>query len=166
MSKTWTTNEKLLAADLNDVVTKTGMITMFAGATAPLGFLLCDGAAVSRTTYTDLFNLIGITYGAGNGTTTFNLPNLKGKIPVGLDSTQTEFDSLGETGGEKAHTLTVDEMPAHTHTIPVQGAGGMALQIQQTNTSSGGTQNTGSTGGGNAHNNLQPYIVLNYIIKT
>jgi hypothetical protein len=74
-----------------------------------------DGAAVSRTTYSDLFALIGTTYGAGNGSTTFNVPNLKGRVPVGLDGSQTEFDALGEAGGEKAHVLTIGEMPAHTH---------------------------------------------------
>jgi microcystin-dependent protein len=166
MAKTWITGEKLNAADLNDVVNKTGMITMFAGAAAPLGFLLCDGSSVSRTTYADLFALIGTTYGAGNGTTTFNLPNLKGKVAVGLDAGQTEFDALGETGGAKTHTLTVNEMPAHTHSgkVLATNAGG-PLGTVMGNANQEQTD-TGSTGGGAAHNNLQPYIVLNYIIKT
>lgn len=96
--------------------TPPGTVNMFAGASAPTGYLLCNGAAVSRTTYADLFAAIGTTYGAGNGTSTFNVPNVKGRVPVGLDSAQTEFDTLGETGGSKTHTLTTAEMPVHTHT--------------------------------------------------
>lgn len=93
----------------------TGAVTQFAGSAAPTGWLLCDGTAVSRATYADLFAAIGTTYGAGNGSTTFNLPNLKGRVPVGRDSADTSFDVLGETGGAKTHTLTVTEMPSHTH---------------------------------------------------
>lgn len=93
-----------------------GSITMFAGADAPSGHLLCDGSAVSRATYSALFAVIGTTYGAGNGSTTFNVPNLKGRVPVGQDTTQTEFDTLGERAGAKTHTLSVPEMPSHTHT--------------------------------------------------
>lgn len=93
----------------------TGTVSMFAGATAPVGYLICDGAAVSRTTYAALFAIIGTTYGVGNGTSTFNLPNLKGRVPVGRDTAQTEFNDMGETGGAKTHTLTESEMPVHTH---------------------------------------------------
>ena len=92
-----------------------GAITSYAGDTAPTNWLICDGSAISRTTYADLFDAIGTTYGIGDGSTTFNLPNLKGRVITGLDSSQTEFDTLGETGGEKTHTLTVNEMPSHTH---------------------------------------------------
>lgn len=84
------------------------------------GWLLCDGSNVSRTTYAGLFAAIGTTYGSGDGSTTFGIPNLKGRIPVGLDATQTEFDTLGETGGAKAHTHTnsnTGTAGAHTHAI-------------------------------------------------
>jgi microcystin-dependent protein len=93
----------------------TGLVSAFAGSAAPNGWLLCDGTAVSRTIYASLFNAIGTTYGGGDGSTTFNLPNLKGRIPVGYDSAQTEFAALGQTGGEKAHVQTVQEMAVHTH---------------------------------------------------
>ena len=97
-----------------------GSIIASAATSTPTGWLLCDGSAVSRTTYSSLFSAISTTYGSGNGTTTFNLPNLKGRIIVGLDASQTEFDTLGETGGAKAHTHTnssTGTAGAHTHAI-------------------------------------------------
>lgn len=145
----------------------TGSIIQFAGQTAPAGFLICDGSAISRNNYSDLFTTIGTTYGAGDESTTFNLPNLKGKVPVGYDSTQTEFDTLGETGGEKTHTLTIDEIPSHNHQVARSTSGqdgGSDWNIQTASTGIAQWYTT-STGGGQAHNNLQPYIVLNYIIK-
>ena len=93
-----------------------GSIIGFGGSSAPTGWLLCDGSAVSRSTYSDLFSAIGTTYGTGNGSTTFNVPNLKGRMPVGLDAAQTEFDALAEAGGVKTHALAIGEMPAHAHT--------------------------------------------------
>ena len=203
-----------------------GTIVQWPGATAPANWLLCQGQAVSRTTYASLFAAIGVQYGAGDGTTTFNLPNLKGRVAVGLDSSQTEFDTLGETGGAKTHTLLSAEMPSHTHTGTTVSGGahthtgttstngdhthqiheeygatgnsgyypgnGYYAQIANWNAgtqyltswpiNSAGNHNhtfttdssgahthtftTDSTGSGGAHNNLQPYIVLNYIIKT
>ena len=100
--------------------TPSGTVLMFAGLSAPFGYLLCDGSAVSRTSYASLFTAIGTIHGAGNGSTTFNLPNLKGKIAAGIDSTQTEFDTLGKTGGAKSHTHTnttgSGESGSHSHT--------------------------------------------------
>jgi microcystin-dependent protein len=148
-----------------------GSITMFAGSSAPEGYLLCQGQAVSRSTYSDLFAVIGTTYGSGDNSTTFNVPNLEGRVPVGLDTSQTEFNVLGETGGAKTHTLTSGEMPSHVHDQYVTASPGGYIDGRESWTGdklvapypSGIT--TGSSGGGGAHNNLQPYIVLNYIIK-
>ena len=81
---------------------------------APTGWLICQGQAVSRITYSALFAVIGTTYGVGDNSTTFNLPNAKGKVAVGKDATA-EFDTLGETGGANTHTLSTTEMPGHTH---------------------------------------------------
>jgi microcystin-dependent protein len=225
--------------------TPAGSIVIWAGVAAPTGWLLCQGQAISRTTYALLYSALGgasSPYGQGDGTSTFNVPNLKGRIPVGLDSAQTEFDALGETGGAKTVTLTTAQMPvhshtntvtsnggvtptgtavnggahthtastgsagAHTHTVTVNGDIGNLLfakpdlgsevfkkdTVSKTTTSSGShshsvTVNSGgshthtlsiepipdhshivtiaSSGGGEPHNNLQPYIVMNYIIK-
>lgn len=148
-----------------------GTILPFSGSTIPNNYLLADGSAVSRTTYSELFAIIGTTYGSGDGSTTFNLPNLKGKVPVGLDSNDTDFDILGETGGEKTHTLTVQELPAHKHSLNFyqKGSGGNAKGTPYdviNNTLVGGDEAPiNDTGGGQPHNNLQPYIVQNYIIK-
>ena len=146
-----------------------GVVVPFAGSTAPIGWLLCDGSAVSRSTYATLFAVTSTTYGSGNGSTTFNLPDLRGRVAVGK-SADTEFDTLGETGGAKTHTLTTPEIPSHSHAF--QGGGSV---IGNPNTgastpSSGSSIVTAYTstdvaGGGGAHNNLQPYITLNYIIK-
>ena len=149
----------------------TGTISAYGASTAPTSWLLCDGAAVSRTTYAALFAIISTTYGAGDGSTTFNVPNLKGRVPVGLDAAQTEFDALAETGGTKTHTLVTSEIPAHTHTVPERGKVGAGDAATQPRAAAGANDAidvpaTGSTGGGGAHQNLQPYLVINYIIKT
>lgn len=152
-----------------------GVILSYAGSIVPDGWLLCDGSPVSRTTYSYLYSIIGDTYGNGDGLTTFNLPNLKGNVPIGLNDDDTDFNTLGAIGGEKTHTLTIDEMPSHSHDVTINANGTTATPIA-------GIANTGNAtvngnlvggsafgiknkGGGQAHNILQPYIVLNYIIK-
>lgn len=86
----------------------------FAGSVAPQGYLLCDGSAVSRTDYADLFTVIGTTYGAGDGSTTFNVPNLSGRVVIGVSSTH----ALASTGGAETVTLQTANLPSHTHTVP------------------------------------------------
>ena len=170
-----------IQTQFNNLVTvPSGVISAFSGSTAPTGWLLCDGTAVSRSTYSALFAIVGTTYGSGDGSTTFNLPNLKGRIPVGRDNTQTEFDTLGETGGAKTHALTESEMPRHNHgpnpamIVGTQGGGGTNNyaptgsnpQYNLTTFYTGGSGSSQSPSDGVAHNNLQPYLVINYIIKS
>lgn len=94
-----------------------GIIIPFAGTVAPQGCLFCDGAAVSRTTYAALFAVIGTTYGAGDGETTFNVPDLAGRVVIG----SSQSHALGTTGGSETVTLTADQLPAHVHEVPQHG---------------------------------------------
>lgn len=143
-----------------------GLITAYGGASAPSGWLLCDGTtgldSVTDTTLAALFAIIGTTYG-GTGAADFDLPDLRGNVPVGKDSGT--FSTLGASGGAETHTLTESEMPAHTHTYNQTVGGGSGGNIANGSQSPQSSTTTGSTGGGNAHNNLQPYLVVNYIIK-
>ena len=172
-----------------------GGIVLWATNTAPTGWLVCDGTAVSRSTYSGLFAVVGTTYGVGDGSTTFNLPNLKGRVAVGRDSADSDFDVLGETRGSKTHVLTVSEIPTHSHAITINAntldmvydpgsyasgyisgrdanndgvidgttnTFGMALEKTTEHTH---TATAADAGSGTAHNNIQPSIVLNYIIK-
>lgn len=145
-----------------------GTIIMFAGTSTPVGdWLTCAGQAVNRTTYAELYAAIGDTYGAGDGVLTFNLPNLKGRVAVGRDTSASEFDTLGETGGEKTHQLTTAEIPAHTHLMNRNNTGASAgVDVYPMGNDVDVTVSTReNTGGDGAHNNLQPYITLNYYIK-
>ena len=94
-----------------------GNIVMYAGSTPPEKFLECDGRAISRTTYADLFGVIGTTFGVGDGSSTFNLPNMTGRVAVGANSDY----SFGSSGGEETVTLIESELPSHTHEVPVHG---------------------------------------------
>ena len=159
-----------LTSSIASIVTvPTGVINPWAGVAGspPTGWLLCDGTAVSRSTYSTLFGIVGTFYGVGDNSTTFNLPNLKGKVPVGLDSTQTEFDTRGETGGVKEVTLTTEQIPDHSHGGQIVfggGSGSTGVRAEGIGSSQPTTGGVVGTSGG-AHTNLQPYIVVNYIIK-
>ena len=222
----------------SEYVLPAGVIQQYAGSSAPSGYILCQGQAVSRSSYSALFAVIGTTYGAGDGRSTFNLPDLRQRIPVGMHSSGT-FLTLGATGGAETHSITEAQLPSHAHGVGTLatnntgahvhsvdppstttstagdhyhdsikqgaylvrwgdgsgasnnyidsggGAGGYGnyletndagdhshtLNIAAFNSASGGDHShtisgsTASAGSGSAINILQPYIVLNYIIK-
>ena len=146
-----------------------GSISAYSGENIPTNWLKCNGQAISRTTYADLFSVIGTTYGSGDGSTTFNLPNISERVIVGNNG-DGEF-SLGNTGGEKEHALTINEMPSHTHLYRASIGAGNAEGTLNFGGQNGGVISGSygnaiqNTGGSQAHNNMQPYIALNYIIK-
>lgn len=165
--------QQLIKQDIQGAVSgdtlPVGAIMPFGSDTIPDNWLLCNGQAVSRTDYQELFNTIGITYGSGDGFTTFNLPDLQGKIPVGKDENDEDFDTLGNTGGEKEHTLTIEEMPSHNHQSSnyFEGSGGTSgvWAVRSLADLTGYKDVSSQTGENQPHNILQPYIVQNYIIK-
>lgn len=155
-----------------------GEIRIFAGNFAPYGWAMCDGATIAISDNDTLFSLIGTTYG-GDGQNTFQLPDLRGRVPVHRGTTSGRTFVLGEAGGAEAVALTAQQLPQHTHPIaaassattttasgnviggwadaPYAGAGaGPATQLGPM---------LAAAGGGLAHSNLQPYLAVNYIIS-
>ena len=173
--------------------TPVGMVSPFAGSSAPDGWLLCDGQAVSQTTYAALFAVVSTTYdvtspGAGN----FRVPDLRGRTVAGVDNmggtaasrltstVLTASNTIGATGGTQTHTLSTAQLPAHSHGFGTNlvgnssgfighafAFGGGHWGVCQANNANTTTNQTGTsnTGSGSAHTNTQPTIVLNYIIK-
>ena len=166
MAKTWSTGDQVNATDLNMMVCPAGAVLPYAGNSIPSNWLLCDGSAVSRTTYADLFTAIGTTYGAGDGSTTFNLPDTTGQVIAGYKAADANFGTLGAKVGEATHLLTTTEMPSHSHGLDETGAGGGGTFIgMQSSNGSVGNGNTNYAGGGTAHNNVQPSITMRFIIR-
>lgn len=151
----------------------TGDIKWTAVNTVPAGWLLCDGSAVSRTTYAALFAAIGTAFGVGNGSTTFNLPP-KGVVAVAFDAADGDFDAIGhgagglKAGGEKTHALSVAELATHKHTIPTAGGGGVQTRTSDISSNAGTVtdRDTSNAGSGTAHENMSPYTVFKMLVKT
>ena len=182
-----------------------GVILPYGGTAAPNGWFLCDGSTISRAGNSALFAVIGTTFGAGDGSTTFNLPDMGGRVPAGKEASATRLTSggsgvdgatLGATGGSETHALTEAELAVHTHPdtfsvgVPalnnatnvmktdginaVYGSGGQNMSRPIPGLGSGDTitanapslsGSVSSAGSDEAHNNAQPTIILNYIIK-
>lgn len=157
------TNAEKIGGQIPSWYAPPGMIVPYGGSKAPAGWLLCDGSAVSRTTYASLYAVIGTTYGAGNGSTTFALPDLRGNVPAGVSPDR----SLAFKEGKREVTLSIDQIPEHQFTITTYTYAG-GTDGSQFNTNGGikyEPVKTNKMGGGQSHNNMQPTIYLNYIIK-
>lgn len=224
-----------LDPDVRAALVPTATVFPYAGSSAPTGYLFCDGSAISRTTYSALFTVISVDYGVGDGSTTFNLPDLRGRVAAGKDNMDNivgtgggaasrltsgsaagvDGSTLGASGGAQEHSLTAAQNGTHSHTAGSYSAvstgdhahrtvaandpglssvplGGSTDGIAASNTigsadayrlgggvgsaTIGSTSTTGahshtvsgtssSSGSGNAHTNVQPTLVLNYIIK-
>jgi microcystin-dependent protein len=160
-----------------------GAVLPYAGSSAPTGWLLCYGQAVSRTTYAALFAVTSTTYGVGDGSTTFNVPDLRGRVPAGQDDMGgtsanrltnpgttvggIDGDVLGGTGGAETHQLTTAQLAAHAHSTSPAASGvlsGGGAAAASGSGSSALTLEIQSAGGDVAHNNVQPTLILNYII--
>ena len=140
-----------------------GVTWPFAGTTAPTGFYMCTGGAFSRTTDAALYAVIGVLWGTGDGSTTFNVPDLQGFTVVGK-SAGGIFATIATTTGELTHTLITAEMPAHTHSYTTKLDESSTGNLTEGGIDAGSARESSSTGGGGAHNNVQPSRVMNYII--
>ncbi len=156
-------------------IAPTGTITQYAGPVAPSGYLLCDGSAVSRTTYSDLFAICGTSYGAGDLSTTFNVPDLRGRASVGFAASGGHGDvsTLGLNDGvTAAYRRPTHRHTAHSHTFPNNNAGSFSghTRAAEGDGSNNGTVTVSSVDGGSADANdsldAPAYLVVNYIIKT
>lgn len=172
-----------------------GIILPYGGASAPSGYLLCYGQAISRTTYAALYTAIATSYGVGNGSTTFNVPDLRGRVPVGIDNMGGSdagildiANTLGLTGGEQKHTMTTSELVTHTHVQDahthtpndgaqfrtddsasantIQSVGSGGLDNGRASATTEATATNQNTGSSTPFNVMQPYQIFSYIIKT
>lgn len=154
---------------MQDVAVAPGAIVFMPVDSVPAGYLVCNGQAVSRTTYINLFTVYGTKFGTGDGSTTFNLPNLQGKFLIGASGVY----PVESAGGEAQVTLTEAQLPAHQHDAwsgaprwifsgGATGDAGSSANIQGTHVND---IKTAAAGGGQAHNNLPPYQAGFWLVK-
>lgn len=147
-----------------------GEIRLWAGSSIPKGWLKCEGQSLSSSTYKELYNAIGTAYG-GNSKN-FYLPNFKGRVPVGVGyATSSAYTySRGSKGGVEKHTLTINEMPRHTHNYTIYSPGSKDRQRysgkSNNDSDTDESRTTASAGGNSAHENRMPYLAVYYIIYT
>lgn len=145
-----------------------GSIVIWGSEDIPENYLKCEGQILSREEYASLFNVIGTTFGDGDGTTTFALPDMRNYVVVGM-SDDTDINAIGKKYGEKEVTLTVDHIPPHNHSLTAHGSDGTGNMVSQS-IGNGGSRVVaswviGNTGGGQAHSNMQPSMAMVFIIK-
>lgn len=156
-----------------------GEIKMWSGITVPSKWIACDGGVVSRTTYRDLFEVIGTEFGGGDGETTFAIPDFRGRSPVGVgesSATGHTAHTRGQMDGEEFHVLTSDELASHSHPVVLWQSKGVAADhpyhnfqdYNQTKSWWNGdySYSTYGTGSNTPHNTMQPYTSVNFIIYT
>jgi len=162
----------------NYVLIPAGTIIQSAAIAEPAGWYECDGRSLDIYTFAELFTAIGYTYGGYSPS--FNIPDMRGRVGIGVGSGY----GLASTGGDATHTLTTGEMPSHTHTsnssVNSNGLGAGLIVSDGNNTQNTDVNPTtgepnlyanpiqlaiNNTGGGGSHNNMQPYVVLRYLIK-
>ena len=168
--------------------TATGTIIAWSSSSLPSGFLECDGTAVSRTTYSTLFGVVGTTYGSGDGSTTFNLPDLQDNVPLGKSGTKNlastgganTVTATGNISGSTANaTLSTGQLASHSHNVQAGGGPLGTGPYNSRGSSVSANPSTSSTGSGDGHSHnmsanfsgdaistLQPYLTVIYIIKT
>lgn len=152
-----------------------GEIRMFAGNFPPVGWMFCEGQLLPISENETLFNLIGTTYG-GDGQSTFGLPDLRGRLPMH----QGNGFILAETGGAEEITLTVNQIPAHSHPLLASGDPGNQVNVQGSLTCNSqgavcyiedaptvnmSTASVTAVGGSQPHTNFQPYLCINFILS-
>ena len=174
-------------AIVNDMITQMnkrtspcGTVTMFAGQNCPDGWLWCNGGVYKQSDYPKLFSIIGNYYGGSRQAGTFAVPNMTYRFPLGWgEGAAGNIGTVGSTGGEDTHTLTFDEMPSHGHDISATQIGWNTTGVFATNIGAGsgwdylgradGSEKTRAvaqnSGGGKAHNNMPPYLVIKFMIR-
>lgn len=159
---------------------ETGMMIPWAGdetATIPNGYLLCDGSSVSRTTYAALYAVVGTAYGSVDGTH-FTLPDMRGRSPLGVNNTNLANGksasytarNRGDNGGAETHSLTSAQNGSHSHNMTIYQSTGASNWFKWDGNADFGSSvasaNTDSSGSGSAHNNMHPFVTINWLIKT